>query len=368
MASFLGVAAAPACGSGFTAVPGEGGVTDGGPLDSPTESEATPSDAPDTGSSCAPLPGVPNPETCVQNGVCNVVMVAAGSTSMADQKFPFGIASGTDGYVYWAAQDDIMGFGTQGAIWRARKPSSGPLRVVKATAPTAIAVDTTRVYWIDNGSMPSTLYTAPLDCNDACTATTIGSSGGLRVIRVVGDGDVFASGDSEVWHYVYSNSQWISRLVAPVGVGSLLAYDGLAVFLSSMGVIRRLSVDGTMVAPFATGDGTPYAAIDSDCMAVFAATASGVPQIRVFPLPSGPPNAVPEPLLGTSVNASAIDRQYLYYGLLNSGGVVRVRRSGMSSQVIAPAFNAWGVAVDETSLYFVDQLPAGGGSIYRVVK
>lgn len=365
--SFLGVAAAPACGGGFTAASGDGGAIDGAPLDSPAAGDA-PADAPETGPSCAPLFAVPNPETCLPNSMCNAVMAAAGS-SVADRKFPFGIASGTDGYVYWAAQDDLMGMGTQGAIWRAKKDGSiAPLRVVGATAPTAVALDAGRVYWIDNGSNPSTLYTASLTCANACTATTIGSSAGLRAIRVVADGDVFASGDSEVLHYVYSNGQWTGGKVTQGGPGSLLAYDGLAVFFSSGGTITRIPVDGMTPFPFAAGDGTTYAALESDCTTVFAAISNAMSAIRAFPVPMGASTLMSEPLLGSSVNASAIDRQYLYYGLLNLGGVVRVRRNNLNAQIIAPGYNAWAVAVDETSVYFGDQVTGGGGNIYRVVK
>ena len=78
VASFLGVAVAPACGGGFTAAPSDGGALDGAPLDSPADSEAAIPDGSEAGPSCAPLYPVPNPETCAQNAACNRTVIVPG--------------------------------------------------------------------------------------------------------------------------------------------------------------------------------------------------------------------------------------------------------------------------------------------------
>jgi hypothetical protein len=362
------------CGGAFSAGNDNGGDGGGGgdapPGDSIVGDSPVNGDAGVDGGACLALPGVPNLEMCT--AACTTQKIVTGS-GQAAMKYPFGIAtSGED--VFWAAQDDYNGNGTTGAIWKAKRDvnTAAPLLMVKAGRPTAIALDSTRVYWTDRSSTPTSIQTVTRDCTGACTPTTIGSLDQASVIRVVAEGDIFVAGDGGILRAHFTGSAWKVDTVGTAGQYSQLAYDGLAVYYSTAGFIKRISRDGATISTLAASpvdaSGFFFAGLLSDCTTLYAPVSGATAVLYEHPVAGGSWTNVPTGP-SASIYATAIDEKYVYFGNANGGGVMRFQRTGSALALnMAPGLSTFGLAVDEKAVYFGDHSNNSNGDVYEILK
>jgi len=316
-------------------------------------------------------------EPCCFDGRChggllceNRVCVRGPSHLAREQSFPTAIAV-DETNVYWMNQGTVAADFTDGSIMKRPLAGGSPITLASGQSQLeAIAVYAGRVYW--------SRYTRG-------EPTGVGADCGICTVPIDG-GDV---NPLVSWEYSAvglavdaTGVYWASHLTpampaaimkigleggTPItlpstGEGYAVALDASAVYWSSLwgsAAITMLPLAGGAPVQLAVGQGAKAMAVDATGLYWAAGDA-----VRRWPLPGGGGVETLADLSPSSHHGVAVDTHDVYW--TDGLGVARVPKTGGAATVVASNQGlAWGIAVDATSVYWTDNT---AGTVMKLDK